>query len=120
MYQTAKLCQWPQRPSSIWELSRHRFSSIQCRDFDFAVVDFWDWYQERQHEQIEVREPKHRKGYVQAPKYTRVQDILDLYYRERGTVSLDPIVASMTDEALASLIDTWDPSAPIEHGMDDD
>lgn len=78
-----------------------------CLDFDFAVVDWWEWFERRAGERVVGRDPspKLKRGQTMVPKYT-IGDIFDLY-REDGTGGFgqDPMAARIDLRQLADAID---------------
>ena len=94
------------------------FSETQTLDFDFAVVDFWAWYERTAEERVKERQSKAEElkaGQTWAPKYKTVEAILALY---RGTdgegvahddtefddVDMDALFSMFTDGGIGPLI----------------
>lgn len=108
---TMLLAQLPQRPSDLWSLPKLGYSPQQCLDFDFALVDFWEWYKSKSEEQVQRRQrpsDKLKDGYTWVRKYETVDEVLKLYYaehREKGPHYQDPAVAAMTESAIRDLAD---------------
>ena len=78
-----------------------------CLDFDFAVVDWWEWFEHRASERVVGRDPspKLKQGQAMVPKYT-IGDILDLYREdEAGGFGQDPVAARIDLRELADAID---------------
>ncbi|MGI8486027.1 MAG: hypothetical protein ACR2OU_17425, partial [Thermomicrobiales bacterium] len=90
------------------------YTPTQCRDFDVAHLDFWDWFESMQNEQVQVHEstqPKLKPKHVWAPKYRFNEDIFPLYYGSRSHRDvLDPVVAAITHDEMDQLMDDWDPN----------
>jgi hypothetical protein len=109
MHKTALLARLPNRPSDLWSLPSLGYTPSQCLDFDFAIVDFWQWYEATSEEQVQRRiksSDKLKDGHQWVKKHPTVDEILKQYYavREaRGPHYTDPLVAAMTDEEVASL-----------------
>ncbi|CAA9542504.1 MAG: hypothetical protein AVDCRST_MAG43-263 [uncultured Thermomicrobiales bacterium] len=87
------------------------FSDGARLDFDFAVVDWWEWFEDRSGERVVGRDdsPKLKKGQAMVPKYPTVDDILDLY-RDDETEGFgrDPVATGIDLRLLADAIDSED------------
>lgn len=98
----------------MWSLRALGYSESQCLDFDLSVVDFWEWFEGKRHEKVQVpesRDPyKTKPKHVWIDKYTTEAQILALYRHDRrsGASHIDPLIATMTPEALDSFLDEWD------------
>jgi hypothetical protein len=93
-------------------------SAATCLDFDFAVVDFWDWYERTREERVKARQSKAEelsRGQVWAPKYKTVEAILALYGATDGEgvahddtefddVDMDALFSMFTDGGIGPLI----------------
>lgn len=103
MLRTAKICQWPRLPSEYWNLPEQGYTETECKQFDEAVVEFWDWFQNKKEETV-LRKPSRRnEGKVPHPRYASEAEILAEYYRSGGPT--DPIAASITDDDIRDLLD---------------
>jgi hypothetical protein len=82
----------------------------QCLDFDFAVMDWWDRFDAYRREQKLVTPPKTNRHQIAVPKYDSDAEILQAHYGlgGPGAQTVDPVVAAMTDDDLAELLDGWD------------
>ena len=103
-----QLCKLPRLPSEVWNLSNLGYDPNQCRDFDFAVIDFNDWYEQKAEERVIARvtgrQPKDKEHW--APKYKTVESILALYHAEHGYMeNVSPEVAAATNAAIRDILD---------------
>lgn len=109
MRRTMQLSQLPRRPSEIWNLAQSGLSPERCLDFDFAVLDFWDWFQHKSEEKVIVKDrgKQPKKGETWGHKYPTVEDVLKQYYAERD---VSRTVSAEFEEFIAN---------ELEHVLDD-
>ena len=108
MRKTMQLCRLPRRPSEVWSLSSLGYSPDACLDFDFGIIDFMEWFDNKAEERVvgkvKGRQPGEKETWV--PKYTTVDSILALYYAERGYMeNVSPEIQSATREAIQDILD---------------
>lgn len=94
----------------MWQLSKEGYSPDDCREFDFAHVDFWDWVEKKRSEEKAVTQKKAPKGknMTWGPKYASDAEIVALYYSEdgrRNDVTIDPIADAIHDEDILLILD---------------
>jgi hypothetical protein len=83
------------------------FSPEDCLDFDFSVVDFWEWIEARQAERKPVPEssadrlPNKGKGWTWGPRYDSMNEIFELFTSGSDPYGMDPEVAAI--DVTASL-----------------
>ena len=84
------------------------YSEDACLDFDFAVLDFMDWYEQKAEERVigkvRGRQPKDKETWL--PKYKTVESILALYHAETDfAANVSPEIAAVTTEAIRGILD---------------
>lgn len=75
------------------------------------MLDFWEWYQSKSNEQVQVRlrsKDKLKDNHTWGPKYTTDNAILRQYYEEKAGVAFDPVESTITDDMLDTMLDVWD------------
>jgi hypothetical protein len=96
-------------------LSAEGYDAGQRLDFDLAVMDWWDRFDNfRKEQRIGLIPASQRPGKNQAwlPAYNSDADILTKRYGLRFADATgqadDPIVAALTDDELWESVDGWD------------
>lgn len=81
MWRTMRLAKLPRLPHEVWQAYGMEFTPEEALDFDYAVIDFIDWYDGMANEQKigPDKSLKPKKGQTIVPKYGTVGEILDRY-----------------------------------------
>lgn len=116
MYKTARLANWLKvRPSELWNLRSKIEDEVEegeidsyLLDFDFAVMEFWEFLTMMREDKRKKRIPASAKlgdNQYWAPKYTD-EEILDKIFLKFEKEHL--ISATMSDGDIMDILDEWD------------
>ena len=78
-------------------------------DFDNAVLDFWEWFEAKQDEEIigQDRSPKLKKGQAMVKKYRTLDAIWERYGKQDAPVPSVTELRQKQAEDEAAIMDFW-------------
>ena len=123
MYKTARLANWLKvRPSTLWNLPyllndlgiEEVEHNDHLLDFDFAVLEFWDFLENMREQQRKVSVPSSMRlkdNQTWGRKWTD-EEILEKYAQSRQRYG--PVSDAITEDELWDVMEDWDTSIEAE------